>query len=77
MEEISEFKSETGRLAWSIARLAAASDLSESTIRRAIRDGALCARRFGARIVIPDADARAFLRGSADGLSDHHRLKLD
>jgi hypothetical protein len=58
MEEMAEFKN---RLAWSIARLAGASDLSQSTIRRAIRDGKLPARRFGARVVITDADARAFL----------------
>jgi hypothetical protein len=49
------------KLAYSILEAGAAANASRTAIYRAIRDGALTARKMGRRTVILDADLRCWL----------------
>jgi hypothetical protein len=55
-----------GRLAYSIESLCEKSDTGRTSIYEAIRSGQLRAKKFGARTIILDEDARRFFRGLPD-----------
>lgn len=55
-----------GRIAYSINSLCEKSDTGRTSIYEAIRSGQLKAKKFGARTIILDEDARRFFRGLPD-----------
>ncbi|HZE69936.1 MAG TPA: excisionase family DNA-binding protein [Pyrinomonadaceae bacterium] len=58
----------SSRLAWGIREAAESIGVSKGHIRNAIAAGELRVSRLGRRVVIPDANLRAWIdRGSSDG----------
>lgn len=59
------------RIAWSLAEAAQAVGIGQSTLRREVSLGRLKATRLGRRIVIEDAQLRAYASGAVSGAETH------
>jgi excisionase family DNA binding protein len=60
-------QSVTSRVAWSLAEISKATNLSVSFLRYEIERGFLKARKFGRRVLVLDTDLQEYMQSGSDG----------